>query len=108
MKRLFILFIMAIIVATSTVYAAEDQLVCNNSYMFTDNEAMYLLKFTSSNPELPCTSGIVDLYWPGNKKTYNFTISSKGFITSVGLGKFILDNSTLYFLDSTSIVFSLY
>ncbi len=107
MKKLFTLIMMMIVVST-TAYAADDQLVCGNSYMFTQEEALYLLKFTSSSPTLPCTSGMVSLYWSGNKKTYNFTINSDGFITSVGLGKFILDNTTLYLLDSTSIVFSLY
>ncbi len=107
MKKLFILIMMVIVMSTIT-YAADDQIVCGNSYMFTQDESLYLLKFTSLNPTLPCTSGTVSLYWSGTTKTYNFTINNDGFITSVGLGKFILDNKTLYFLDSASIVFSLY
>jgi hypothetical protein len=104
MKK-FILTILLILFITIPIFA-EENTVCGNTYLFYYNDVNYILKFESSNPELPCTSGVSTLYWFDSKLMKNFSINSKGFITITGIGKFILDTGKLYFLDTTDIIFN--
>jgi len=99
------IFTILLLLSMSIPAFSEEGTVCGNMYSFFSNEINYIVKFDSSNPELPCTTGIASLYWLSSKATYNFSINSKGFITVTGAGKFILDDTKLYFLDSTTIIF---
>ena len=102
MKKTILIIMLILLSAIYTI--AED--VCGNTYSFFYNDVNYLMKFENSNPELPCTSGKSTLYWYDMRIVNNFTINSKGFITVNGVGKFVLDNEKLYFLDTTDIVFN--
>lgn len=100
-------FILTILLLVAMIIPAfsEEGTVCGNMYSYFSNEITYMVRFDSSNPELPCTTGIASLYWLNSKATYNFSINSKGFITVTGAGKFILDDTKLYFLDTTDVIF---
>lgn len=110
-------FILAVLIIMFCVVSpmsakAETDLVCGESYMFVFQDVVYLLKFISSNPELPCSSGTVNLYWLNQKLTSSFTVYNIHFVNIAGIGKFVLDTfaepDKLYFLTSTDIVFDLY
>jgi len=112
MKKLLVI-LSFLFVFSSFVFAEEDtQGPCGNSYMFNyDNGeqiTVYLIKFNSSNPDLPCTSGTATVYWANQKISYPFTLKNLTFANVTGLGKFALYSSKLYFLDTTSIVFTEY
>ena len=107
MKKI-ILSIALLFTLWSPVVASETPEVCGNTYAFTYDTTTYLIKFTSSNPELPCTSGTATLYWGGEKLNYTFSIHNLYFANITGLGKFVADGDVLYFLDSTSIVFDIF
>lgn len=100
MKRFFLL-----ICFLSFFYVNAFADVCGNSYTFFYNEVIYILKFTSSNPELPCTSGSAVLYWQTQTSNFSFTVNSQKLINIPSIGKFFLSNDQLYMLDSTSIIF---
>jgi len=104
MKKILLTILLILFITIPTF--AEENTVCGNTYLFYYNDVNYILKFESSNPELPCTSGVSTLYWFDSKLMKNFSINSKGFITITGIGKFILDTGKLYFLDTTEIIFN--
>lgn len=92
----------------SPVIAAETPDVCGNTYSFTYDTTTYLIKFTSSNPSLPCTSGTATLMWNGQKLNYPFAVHNSYFANITGLGIAVADGAKLYLLDSTSIVFDIF
>ena len=101
--------ILFLLLFSGTVFGAmEDQYVCGKTYMFFYSEVTYLAKFTSSNPDLPCTSGTLSLYWQNKKSTTNFAINSQYLITTTDWGKFVLDKDQLYMLDSATVIFEEY
>ncbi len=109
MKKLFILLLLVIAMCLPIIaYAHETPEVCGNSYTFVYDEIMFLVKFTSSNPELPCTTGTVALFWLGKKQTHSFTVKNDHFILVPGLGKFAALEDQLYLLDSSTIVFDIF
>ena len=105
MKKILIA-LMCLAVMTISAQAADE--VCGNSFKFFYAEVMYLLKFESDNPELPCTSGLATLYWQESKMDGAFSVNSKGIVKVDGIGNFVLDGSMLYFLNSTTIIFEAY
>ena len=107
MKKIILIIAMLLMICVQTE-AAETPEVCGNTYAFTYDTTTYIIKFTSSNPELPCTSGTATLYWSGIKKSYPFSIYNNYFADVVGLGKFAASGASLYLLDTTTIVFSLF
>ena len=107
MKKL-ILAIALILSLCLPVVASETPEMCGNTYAYTYDATTYLIKFTSANPELPCTSGTATLYWGGEKLSYTFSIHNLYFADITGLGKFVADGDVLYFLDSTAIVFDIF
>jgi len=111
MKRLLmaVMFMAAMSLASMAVsaHAAGDD-VCGNSFGFFYDEVLFLIKFESANPDLPCVSGVATLYWQDSKREGSFVVDSKNIVKVSGIGKFVLDGSMLYFLDSASIVFDEY
>jgi len=105
MKKLIftILFCM-----TMSVSFASEQYVCGETYIYYYEEIVYLLKFESSNPSLPCTSGTAKLFWLNQTLSKPFTVNSKYLITVTDFGKFYEESGKLYFLDTASIVFAEY
>jgi hypothetical protein len=101
MKKMFFVLV-CFLMLMSNSFASE---VCGNSYTFFYNEIVYIMKFISSNPELPCSSGSATLYWQTQTAQYNFAINSQKLISISGVGKFFLSQDKLYMLDSTSIIF---
>lgn len=102
MKK-FILCICFLFVFCFNSYADD---VCGNTYTFFYDDIVYLIKFTSANPSLPCTSGTAVLYWQNQIKNFNFTVNSQKLVNIPDLGKMFLSSDQLYLLDSTSIIFN--
>jgi hypothetical protein len=108
MKRFWIttLIVASIILGSMGVHAADDQYVCGKTYTFFQSEVTYLLKFNSTNPELPCTSGTAILSWLDSRTTYDFSIDSREMITIKNVGRAFAVGTELVWLDSATIVFN--
>lgn len=106
MKKLLIA-LMCLAVMAMSAHASGDE-VCGNSFGFFYDETLFLIKFESSNSDLPCVSGTATLYWQNSKREGSFAVDSKNIVKVNGIGKFVLDGSRLYFLDSTTVVFDAY
>ncbi len=106
MKRL-LMALMCLAVMVVSAHAAGDE-VCGNSFGFFYDETLFLIKFESSNPDLPCVSGVATLYWQNSKREGSFVVDSKKIVKVNGIGNFVLDGSMLYFLDSATIIFDAY
>lgn len=111
MKRLWLFailaffFVVAARIGVCNVDAADDQYVCGKTYMFFQNEVTYLLKFTSYNPDIPCTSGYATLYWLNTAASYEFSIDSREVITIKTVGRLFAIDTSLIFLDTATLVF---
>ena len=103
-----ILLALVLLTGLSLPAFAETQDVCGNSYMFISDGTYFLLKFTSSDPLLPCSSGTAQLFWDKEKRTYSFSVKSLYFINVPTLGKFVADEEKLWFITSSTIVFDKY
>ena len=105
MKKLLIA-VMFVALMAGSAHAGDD--VCGNSFGFFYDEVLFLIKFESANPDLPCTSGTATLYWQASKREGSFAVDSQKIVKVNGIGKFVLDGSMLYFLDSATIIFDAY
>ena len=102
------LLTMVLLAGLSLPVFADTPDVCGNSYMFISDGTYFLLKFTSADPLLPCSSGTAQLFWDKEKRSYNFTVRSSYFINVPTLGKFVSDEEKLWFISSSTIIFDKY
>lgn len=112
MKRFWIttLIVLSVIICAGFwvmgVHAAsDDQYVCGKTFTFFQSEVTYLLKFNSTNIELPCTSGTAVLSWLDSRATYDFSIDSREMITIKNVGRAFAVGYELFWLDSCTIIF---
>jgi len=98
MKRIILIMLFALIMASPVLAAEADTGVCGKSYMLTIDHELYLMKFSSASFGPECSGNAVFL-WGDQKKTYPFVTSEIYFIKVAGLGEFVLRNTELIFLD---------
>lgn len=105
MKKIFLCCLVFCLLLCSSLSVCQAD-VCGNIYTFFSSEIMYMVKFVSSNPDLPCTAGIATLYWQDQKWSEAFSVNSNKLITIIDMGTMFLDNDKLYLLESATVVFT--